>query len=90
MEEVVSDMKFFAQKGCKIAKTKKVFYFFSSSFFHYINKINKTYHSEFDSEPEDLEDINGAEVVHPHGKKKKKKKNSKKWNKTKQKQTKNI
>jgi hypothetical protein len=37
--------------------------------FKILKEHNKTYHKEFDSEPEDLEDINGAEVVHPHGKK---------------------
>ena len=35
---------------------------------------NKTYHKEFDREPEYLKDMNGAEVVKLHGKKKKKKK----------------
>ena len=43
-----------------------------------LEEHNKTYHKKFDSEPEDVENMNGAEVVQLHGKKKKKKKNSKK------------
>ena len=37
-----------------------------------LEEHNKTYHKKFDSEPEDVEDMNGAEVVQLHGKKRRK------------------
>ena len=50
---------------------------------------NKTYHKEFDREPEYLEDMNGVEVVKLHGKKKKKKKKKNLRSRTKQNRNKN-
>ena len=40
MKEVVSDLKIFAQKGCKIASAKKMF---STVFFHLLTPIKHLY-----------------------------------------------